>query len=234
MLQGWHDLTSIHWRFDPAVVQALLPEPFRVDTFDGAAWVGVIPFSMERIRVPHTPALGLLSSFPETNVRTYVVDPAGRRGVWFFSLDITRLLPALVARVSYHLPYCWSTMTVARIGDLAQYTSRRHWPKPATDAGATTKVIVRVGEPIEPADVTDLEHFLTARWALGSTWARRPIWAEVEHGTWPLHRAELLACDESLVTAAGLPAPSGPAEVLWSPGVEVRIARPRRVRASRR
>ena len=35
MLQGWHDLTALHWRYEPAEVQALLPEGFVVDTFDG-------------------------------------------------------------------------------------------------------------------------------------------------------------------------------------------------------
>ena len=128
MLQGWRNLASVHWRYDAAEVQALLPEGFRADTYDGSAWVGVIAFSMERIRIPHLPALGPLSSFPETNVRTYIVDPQGRRGVWFFSLDVTRLVPALVARLTYHLAYCWATMTVQRIADLAEYTSTRRWP----------------------------------------------------------------------------------------------------------
>ena len=88
---------------------------------------------------------------------------------------------------------------------------------------------MQVGDPIAPADVTDLEHFLSARWALGTTFGKRLMWADVDHPPWPLHRAELLRCDESLVTAAGLPAPTGDPYVLWSPGVDVRIARPRRV-----
>jgi uncharacterized protein YqjF (DUF2071 family) len=226
MLQGWFDLASIHWRYDPAVVQAILPPGFRVDTFDGSAWVGVLPFHMRRIRVPGLPALGPLSTFPETNVRTYLVDPAGRRGVWFCSLDITRLLPALVARVSYHLPYCWASMSIDREGDLWRYRSVRRWPR----RGPSTDVAVRVGDAIAPAEVSDLEHFLSARWALGTTYARRPVWAEVDHEPWPLHRAELVHLDESIIAAAGLPAPEGEPVVLWSPGLEVRIGRPRWVR----
>jgi hypothetical protein len=89
MLQGWHDLASVHWRYDPTVVQSLLPAGFRVDTFDDAAWVGLIPFHMRRIRLPGLPSFGPLSTFPETNIRTYIVDAAGRRGVWFASLDVT-------------------------------------------------------------------------------------------------------------------------------------------------
>lgn len=226
MLQGWYTLASIHWRYDPAVVQALLPPGFRVDTFDGSAWVGVLPFHMRRVRIPHLPPLGRQSTFPETNVRTYLIDPAGRRGVWFCSLDITRLAPTLVARVSYRLPYCWAHMSIDQDGDLWRYRSQRRWPKGA----ASTAIDVRVGDPIPPEEVSDLEHFLSARWALGTTYGPLPMWAEVDHPVWPLHRAELLRCDQTLTAAAGLPDPEGDPFVLWSPGVDVRIGRPRRVR----
>jgi uncharacterized protein YqjF (DUF2071 family) len=230
MIQGWHDLASIHWRYEPSVVQALLPDGFTVDTFDGSAWVGVLPFHMRRIRVPGTPALGPLSTFPETNVRTYLVDPAGRRGVWFCSLDITRLLPALVARVTYNLPYCWAAMSIEQQGDLWRYRSRRRWPQ----RGPASAVEVRVGEAIPRGEESELELFLSARWALGTTLVGRTMWAEVDHPPWPLHRAELVTMDETLVTAAGLPAPTGEPIVLWSPGMEVRIGRPRRVSLGRR
>lgn len=229
MLQGWRSLASLHWRYDPAAVQRLLPDGFRVDTFDGSAWVGVLPFHMERIRVPRTPALGPLSTFPETNVRTYLIDPRGRRGVWFASLDITRLLTALVARVSYRLPYCWAAMAIERDGDTWRYRSRRRWPRGL----ATSDLAVRVGDPIPPDEVTDLDHFLSARWALGTRFGRRLMWADVDHPPWPLHRAEALAWDETLIAAAGLPAPEGEPHVLWSPGVEVRIALPHRTGADR-
>ncbi|MEO6627268.1 MAG: DUF2071 domain-containing protein, partial [Aquihabitans sp.] len=103
MLQGWHDLASVHWPFDPEVVQRILPPGLSVDVCAGKAWVGLIPFHMRRIRVPGLPPLGRWSSFPETNVRTYVVAPDGRRAVWFCSLDVTRFAPAVVARVAYGL-----------------------------------------------------------------------------------------------------------------------------------
>jgi uncharacterized protein len=233
MLQGWYDLTALHWRYDPAVVQATLPDGFRVDTFDGSAWVGLIPFHMRRIRVPGLPAFGPLSTFPETNIRTYIIDPDGRRAVWFYSLDITRLIPALVARATYRLPYCWAEMTIegaptfaGSVGETRRYVSRRRWPK----GEAASTVSVRIGAEILPTDVTDLDHFLTARWALGSTWGRRLMWAKVDHQVWPLHAAEVLECDESLMVAAGLPTPTGSPIARWSPGVDVRIERPRLVR----
>ena len=227
MLQGWHDLTSIHWPFAPEVVQRLLPPELTVDVCEGKAWVGVIPFDMQRVRVPRLPAFGPLSTFPETNVRTYVVAPDGRRAVWFCSLDITRLIPALVARVTYGLPYCWAQMSIDHRPDgIIEYSSRRRWP----GRGPHTRFEVEVGEAIAAADVTELEHFLTARWALASTFLGQNLWAAVDHGVWPLHRAQLRSGAESLVAAAGLPDPVGEPVVLWSPGVEVRIGRPARLR----
>jgi len=244
MLQDWRSLTAIHWRYPPDEVAALLPKGFRVDTFDDSAWVGLIPFHMERIRLPHLPPFGRLSSFPETNVRTYIVDPRGHRGVYFFSLDISRLLPVLVARVSYQLPYCWSTMSSEHEGDGSgstwSYSSRRRWPK----GGGESRVTVRVGRELGavvpgggerdtgaaiPGAISPLDGFLSARWALGSSFAGRLVWAGVEHEPWRLFEAEVIEIDESLFAAAGLRAPQGECVARWSPGVAVRIGRPQLV-----
>jgi uncharacterized protein len=239
MLQGWHDLTALHWQYEPAQVQALLPSGFTVDTFDGSAWVGLIPFHMSRIRVPGLPPFGRLSTFPETNVRTYIVDPAGRRGVWFFSLDVTRLIPAMVARIGYRLPYCWANMTLTGDGPGAgsqrHYTSDRRWPSPSQGLAGSTKSIrssvrVQIGERIAEADLSDLDHFLTARWALGTTFGRHLMWAKVDHPPWILHEADVIDCDESLIGASGLDPPTGEPIARWSPGVEVRIGLPRRIK----
>ena len=105
MKQQWRDLAYIHWAYEPAVVQALLPEGIEVDTFDGKAWVGLIPFSMRNISFPLIPPVPYFGSFPEVNVRTYV-KRNGVPGVWFFYLDVNRLIPAVVARTTYFIPYC--------------------------------------------------------------------------------------------------------------------------------
>ena len=91
MVQQWRDLAYVHWRYDPEEIQALLPPGLEVDVHDGAAWVGLIPFSMRNIGLPRLPAIPYFGSFPEVNVRTYVRHN-GRPGVWFFSLDIEPFL----------------------------------------------------------------------------------------------------------------------------------------------
>lgn len=222
MKQQWRDLAYVHFAYDPAVVQALLPEGLQVDTWEGRAQVGLIPFSMRRISFPLTPPVPWLGSFPEINVRTYVLRD-GVPGVWFFSLDVNRLLPAVVARLTYRLPYCWGPATNEVVGSTLSTTVSRRWPS----RGADARIEVLIGEPIpEP---TAFEHFLTARWGLYSSAGRgRLRYAPVDHPRWRLHRATLASLDESLFVAAGLPAPSGDPHCMWSPGVPVRIGLPRR------
>jgi uncharacterized protein YqjF (DUF2071 family) len=222
--QAWTRLAFLHWRYDPAVLAPLLPAGTRPDIVDGSAWVGLIPFHMRRVAILGTPPLPYVSSFLETNVRTYSVGPDGKRGVVFLTLEANRLAPVVAARLSYRLPYTWARMSMRQDGDAISYASRRIWP---ADPGATTRVRIRVGAPIEADEVDDA---LTARWGLHSTWwGHRSVWAPVDHEPWPLRAATVEDLDPALVTAVGLPAPEGEPRVLWSEGVSVRIGPPRRI-----
>ena len=223
MRQQWLDLAYVHWRYPADVVQRLLPAGLTVDTFDGSAWVGLIPFRMKGIGLARGPAVPYFGTFSEVNVRTYV-HAEGRAGVWFFSLDVDRLLPALVARASYRLPYCWGDTTHRREGSSVTTVVRRRWPSRVDESSLR----ITVGEPVV-AD--DLDVFLTARWGLFSRSLRGIRHAPVDHEPWPLRSATLAAIDDSLVEAAGLPTPAGEPHVRFSDGVSVRIGLPRRVGA---
>jgi uncharacterized protein YqjF (DUF2071 family) len=225
MVQRWNDVVFLHWRFEPEVVQRLLPAGVRVDTFDGSAWVGLIPFHMDGLGIRGLAPLPHVGSFPEVNVRTYV-RAGGRVGVWFFSLDVDRFLPAAVARITYSLPYCSGLADHVRAGDVVTSRVQRRWP--GSTGKPTTQIAVRCGAPIDDND--QRAGFLTARWGLISATRRgRLRYAPVDHPTWELHEAELLHLDDHLVAAAGLPQPDEPPLAMWSPGVDVRIGRPIRL-----
>lgn len=219
--QTWGDLTMLHWPVEPALVQPFLPAGTRPDLHEGLTYVGLIPFVMSGVSVLGTPALPYLSRFAETNVRLYATDDQGRRGVVFRSLEAARLLPALVARASYALPYTWARMRVLHSAGTVAYETSRRWPGPR---GAGGRVVVRPGAPLGP---DPLALFLTARWGLFSRLpGGRTAWAPVAHDPWPLHAAELVELSDDLVTASGLPQPTGDPHVLWTPGVDVRFGRP--------
>jgi hypothetical protein len=219
MRHRWELLTFVHWSYPAAVVQDLLPPQLRVQTFDGTAWVGLVPFHM-RVAGPVGGSVPWLSRFCETNVRTYVSDDAGRTGVWFFSLDASRLGAVVAARAGFRLPYYWSRMALTSSIDELTYSCRRRSPGPALPRSL---VSVAVGEPIDPVDLTDRDHFLTARWRLFSVDGARRRVADAQHDPWPLRHAQIRALDDELVPAAGLPRPAGEPLVHYSPGVDVRI-----------
>jgi uncharacterized protein YqjF (DUF2071 family) len=224
MTQYWADVTFLHWRYDPEVVQRLLPPGVEVDVFDGSAWVGLVPFRMERLGFGTLPPVPRLGTFPEVNVRTYVRAGA-HRGVWFFSLDIDLLLPMLVARGWYRLPYCVGRVSHEVDGSrvLTQVTRRR----PRASVEATTDLEVVIGSASASGPLTE---FLTSRWGLVAAGrGGRLLWAPVDHPEWSLYRARPDRVGDTLVTAAGLPAPEGAAHALYSPGVPVRVGLPRRI-----
>lgn len=226
LVQGWHELTFLHWPVEPERVAALLPAGTRPDTLDGVTYVGLVPFLMRGVGLGPGPGLPYLGTFCETNVRLYSVDGQGRRGVVFRSLDATRLLPVLMGRFGVRLPYVWSSMRLRRENGVLTYTCRRGR---RAGRGPTSRVVVRPAAAI--AQPTALELFLTARWGMHVPWHGRTVHLPNEHAPWPLHRAELLDLDDDLITAAGLPPmPQPPVSVLYSPGVTVRFGAPSTVR----
>jgi uncharacterized protein YqjF (DUF2071 family) len=223
MYQRWQDLTFLHWRYPAAALRQLVPSTLELDVFDGMAWVGITPFTITGLRLPYTPSLPWLSTFPETNLRTYVIDAQGHRGVWFFSLDAARLAAVVGARLAYALPYYWANMRADVDGVCASYTSTRQHA-----GNARNESHVHVGPPI--AQPSDLDLFLTARFRLYAQRNGRLLQADIEHPPWPLQRATVLRVEQTLIQAAGLPPTEGVPLAHFSRGVDVRIGPPRAVK----
>ncbi len=217
MRQEWVDLTYLHWPVPAEEVAQRLPAGLQPELFDGSAWVGLVPFQMRGIGLPVGPGVPYLGTFPETNVRTYVTGARGP-GVWFDSLEASRLLPAAMARIAFGLPYMWAKMSIDRTERTIRYRARRRWGGP----GAESDVTVRIGPP---AASSELDVFLSARWRLYSTWRGRLLHAPVEHPPWELRAAEAEVGD-GLVTAAGYSIEGDPL-VRFSRGVPVRVGRSR-------
>jgi uncharacterized protein YqjF (DUF2071 family) len=125
MRQRWAGLLFLHWRVPAEALAERLPEGLHVDTFDGEAWLGVVPFFMERVRPVLLPPVPGISWFMELNVRTYVHDDEGNPGVWFFSLDCNQPLAVEIARRAFHLPYEHAAMRTERTAERIYYACRR-------------------------------------------------------------------------------------------------------------
>ena len=220
MVHHWEWVGFLHWRYPEADVQRLLPPGIRVETFDGSAWVGLVPFRMH-VRFPGIGAIPVVSTFPETNVRTYVAGPDGGTGIWFLSLEAAGLAPVLTARASLQLPYMWARMAIERSGNSVRYASRRTWPGPV---GATANLELAIGRRIVAGE---LEDFLVSRFRMYTRLVTGTVARlDAEHPPWPLRLAEVRSLDQSVVQASGLSPPSGEPLAHFSEGVRVRIGPP--------
>jgi uncharacterized protein len=226
MRMGWEQLTFIHWAYPPDEVQRLLPPGLTAQLIDDRAWVSLVPFVM-RVGLPGIGVIPWLGVFPETNVRTYVTAPDGTVGIWFFSLDAARLAAVTVARATYRLPYMWSKMSVDVDARTATYDCVRRLPGPR---GAQSRVKVGIGTAFADDELVERDHFLSARWRLYSRMFATMWRADANHTRWPLHRATLERYDDELIEAAGLSSPRGDPIVQYSPGVQVAVSLPHRVR----
>ncbi len=188
MAMEWRDLLFAHWPIAPAAMQALLPPGLELDTYDGQAWLGVVPFEMTGVRPRAIPALPWVSRFAELNVRTYVVVD-GKPGVWFFSLDAAQPLAVRGARWGFHLPYFDAQMHIER-GDGIRYQSQRthRGAAPATFAAS-----YRPTGPVYHSQPGTLEQWLTDRYCLYATDDRGHVWrGDIHHARWPLQPASAM------------------------------------------
>jgi uncharacterized protein YqjF (DUF2071 family) len=204
MAQSWHDLLFAHWPVAMEQLRRQIPEALAIDTYEGQAWVGVVPFRMSGVRLRAMPAVPGVSAFPELNVRTYVT-AEDKPGVWFFSLDAANALAVVVARRWFHLPYYRARMNCERRGEWIEYASERtHRDAPAAELHGCYRAI---GQPFEPR-AGSLEYFLAERYCLYAANGRGRIYrGEIHHPPWKLQAAEAEWKINSMAAAAGISLP---------------------------
>jgi uncharacterized protein len=184
MGQTWEDLLFAHWRVEPELLRPRVPSGLELETFDGAAWLGVTPFRVTGLRARGMVPLPGLSSFDELNVRTYVT-AQGKPGIWFFSLDASSQLAVEAAKRTYRLPYFRARIDVARRAEWVAYECAR-----ASEPGRAFSGRYRPTGPVQPAEPGSLEWFLTERYCLYAVDdGGRLCRADIHHRQWPLQVA---------------------------------------------
>lgn len=221
MRQRWAKLLFFHWAVPPSYFDGRIPPGLTLDTHDGMAYLGLIPFTMTGIRPPWSPAIPGISDFHETNLRTYVYCEGRDPGVWFFSLDAANKIGARLGRSLWNLPYHHARMTVeTRQDGTVVYASERKWPGPVP---ASLGIACRpLGDP-KPSAPGTLDHFLLERYLLYARKGDRLYRGQVHHNAYPAQKAELHNFDESLLAAANLVRPNDPPIVHYAEEVNVEV-----------
>ena len=211
MRMGWRCLLFLHWRMDAQMLQEKLPKGLHIDTFDGSAWLAIVPFMMTKVRPKGLPAIPGISDFLELNVRTYVYDNEGVPGVWFFSLDCSSGLAVRIAQKKFKLPYMKARMKTA-VADDIHYTCRRDDSYGGQPPGNLRLSVYRyngVGDE-RLAEPDSLDFFLMERYYLyaqdGDTIRR----AQVIHEPYQIREAEVAPFDTIPICLDDLPLPCTP------------------------
>jgi len=217
--QRWSDLLFAHWTADANLVQATLPPGLFVDTFEGRAYLGIVPFFMERVRPAWLPPVPWLSWFQELNVRTYVHDAQGRPGVWFYSLDCNQPVAVTLARNLFHLPYHHARMSAQRDLHPIRMASRRKRGQDATSHFAWTP-----GPVTWTAAPGSLDFFLIERYLLFTVdRTGRLLSGHVHHPAYQINQPVVTELSVEPARLAGFRLAGEPVSVLGVDAVDVSI-----------
>lgn len=208
MSQVWRNLLFAHWRVDATALQKLIPAPLEVDTFDGSAWLGVVPFRMCEVKGRIMP---FHIDFLELNVRTYV-KYGDKRGVYFFSLDADHAPSVWGARIFYGLPYFRAKMTYENKNGVIKYTSKRLGRGASAEFSA---VYEPTGAP-EMSSPGSLQHFLTERYCLMISHLGHVLRTDIHHGPWLLSPARAEISINSMPSALGFTFDTPPDSLLYA------------------
>ncbi len=198
MEMSWHDLLFIHYPVSPQALRPLLPRNLPLDTWESQAWVGIVPFGMNNVRLRGLPALPGAISFPELNVRTYATID-GKPGVYFFSLDTISLAAVMGARTWFKLRYYHAIMEMESRDCKTRFSSERRPSK----IGAQFHAQYQPTGPV--ASFGAFDRWLTERYCLYSAGPFGGIYrADIHHLPWPLQPARANIELNTMATPLGL------------------------------
>lgn len=218
LYQAWRNLLFLHWEIEPEEIQRRLPPGLHVDTYEGKAYLGIVPFYMDGLRPTWAPAVPGISYFPELNLRTYARDEHGNRGVWFFSLDAHTRISVAIARTFFNLPYRYAKMDYEVKGDtVSMQTLRSGEPEQHFEYRPTDRI--GVSEP------GSLNEFLVERYHLYA-YSRQGVlrMGTIRHAPYELHEVEVSEYSKALFSINGFQKPEDqPVHAVFSRGVEVDV-----------
>lgn len=219
----WEDLVFLHWPVDPDLVRPHLPDGLELETFDGKAWLGVVPFLMAATRFRYLPAVPTAYRFLETNLRTYVRNTkdtahGGRPGVWFFSLDAESRLAVAGARSGFGLPYFYARQTCHRTDGMVTYHNQR---RDRRGPSARFAASWRIRGDMTTATPNSLEHFLVERYCLYAMHRGRLVRGEIMHQPWRLAPVTLDLHDNDMAQLLNLELSGPPVSALMADPIDV-------------
>jgi len=176
--QEWNRVLFLHYEIPVEKLRDLVPKDLTIDTFNGSAYISIVPFIMENIRPKFFPSLNFVSNFGEINVRTYVVKD-GKSGVYFLNIEAEKYLSALLSKKLSGLPYEKSNITIAGTKYLSKNLKKGFFLE--TEYIIQDKILNK----------TALDLWLTERYCLYIENNTTLYRYEIHHKEWDLKKVEI-------------------------------------------
>jgi uncharacterized protein YqjF (DUF2071 family) len=227
-LARWDRAVFINYAADPEVLQRQVP--FALDLREGRAFVSIVAFTLVRMR----PRLGgRLTEWPLEpiatheflNIRTYVRHK-GEPGIYFLAEWLSNRISVLLGPRTFGLPY--------RFGHLL-YGHARNGESLRGKVDAVEGHLHYEGEVCgqnwRPCERGSRSEFMLERYTAFTKRRKRRRLFRIWHEPWPQAPADFAVEEDSLIASTG--AWWNTAQLLdanYSPGVEVWMGRPHRIR----
>jgi uncharacterized protein len=177
--QEWNNALFLHWRVPVELIKPAIPSGLQVDEISGDTYVSLVAFTMQRIRLRYLPAFPPISDFHEINLRAYVtVD--NKPGIYFFSIEASKRLSAMISRMLARLPYQYSPMNVGHIGEMYRYRSENK----SKGLHLDTEFEITQEEVAKSA----IDNWLTERYCLYHDEGSRRYRYQIHHHPWKLKK----------------------------------------------
>ena len=178
--QKWSDVLFVSFEVDYNLLRSELPKDLEVDTFNGKAYLSIVPFVMSDIRFFFTPPLPG-SKLSELNLRTYV-RYKNKPGIYFFTLDSDHRLGNFLAQKVFNLPYRYAILEINVDNNVYHVQSKN---------SLSLKVRIK-----DKQIKTDLSSWITERYCLYNIVGEKVSRGDVLHPTWKLKEAEVIDIDD--------------------------------------
>jgi uncharacterized protein YqjF (DUF2071 family) len=180
--QEWNNAVFLHWRVVPDLIRPHIPATVELDTFQGEAWISLVAFTMEKLRVSYLPSVPGVSNFHEINLRTYVTKD-NKPGVYFLSIEAQKLLAVFIAKSISGLPYKKASIKRNYDGRSNTYLSNNPAKGFALESSYETDT--------QEYERTDLDKWLVERYCLYLDPDNKLFRYDIHHLQWEIKRIEL-------------------------------------------
>ncbi|MBS4196512.1 YqjF family protein [Lederbergia citri] len=195
LTQTWNHLLFCHWRVPVELLRAHVPNHLELDLFNGEAWIGIIPFEVNHMRLHGIPEIPYLNSYLELNVRTYV-KYKGTPGIYFFTLDADKWMAVIGAKIGAFLPYRHALMRMKIKENKVDFQSERKHPGSLKES---LDIHYQSDSDLFLPEVESLEYWLFERYCFFITKGKHLYRGDIHHDRWRVSKAKATIHVNSMV-----------------------------------